>query len=123
MNTSNIIGREGEEQAKQWYLEKGYKLVVANFQYFRSGVRGQNGEIDLIFEKDKKLYLVEVKARRGEGLGHPLDQITPAKLQFLYKTYHYFLSKYPQYRQYFVQFDAVVVIDGMVEVLPNCAQF
>jgi Holliday junction resolvase-like predicted endonuclease len=119
MNKSNDIGKAGEELVKNWYIENGFTFVVSNFQYFRSGVRGQNGEIDLVFLKDKKLHLVEVKSRFGTGLGHPLDQITPKKLAFLQKTYLHFLTKYPQFRECFVQFDAAVVQSGKVEILPN----
>jgi Holliday junction resolvase-like predicted endonuclease len=124
MNLSNKIGKDGENLAKLWYLGQDYQLVAENFQYFRSGVRGQNGEIDLIFAKGNRLYLVEVKSRgAGVGFGHPLDQITRPKLVFLYKTYQAFLSKYPQFRQFFVQFDAAVVIDGQIKIYPNCVSF
>ncbi|MBC7472222.1 MAG: YraN family protein [candidate division SR1 bacterium] len=123
MNISNIIGKEGEGLVKQWYLINGYKFVVANFQYFRSGIRGQNGEIDLIFIKQNKVYLIEVKSRKSQGLGSPLDTINKSKMVFLYKTYQHFLFKYPQYQKLFVQFDAAVVIDGKISILPNAYHY
>jgi putative endonuclease len=123
MNISNIIGKEGEELVRQWYLAEGYTFVVSNFKYFRSGVRGQNGEIDLIFTKQNKVFLVEVKSRKSHGLGSPMDSITKSKMAFLYKTYQYFLTKYPQFQKLFVQFDAAIVIDGKVTVLPNAYHY
>lgn len=123
MKISNIIGKEGEDLAKQWYLANGYVFVVANFKYFRSGVRGQNGEIDLIFTKRNRVYLIEVKARKLQGLGSPIDTINKGKMIFIYKTYQYFLLKYPQFQKMFVQFDAATVIDGKVTILPNAYHY
>ena len=123
MNISNIIGVEGERLTKEWYLENGYTFVVANFRYFREGVRGQNGEIDLIFMKQNRVYLIEVKSRKAGGLGSPLDTVNKKKMMYLYKTYQYFLSKYPQFSSCFVQFDAAVVVAGVVAVIPNAYSF
>ena len=123
MIISNIIGAEGEMLAKKWYQENGYTFVVSNFRYFRAGVRGQNGEIDLIFIKQNRVYLIEVKSRKAGGLGNPLDSVNKKKMTYLYKTYQYFLSKYPQFSQCFVQFDATVVVAGKVTVIPNAYSF
>jgi Holliday junction resolvase-like predicted endonuclease len=123
MNISNEIGKEGEVLVSQWYQANGYTFVVANFKYFRSGVRGQNGEIDLVFTKRDRVYLVEVKSRKSKGLGSPIDSINKAKMMFIYKTYQYFLLKYPQFQNRFVQFDAAIVVDGNVTVLPNAYHY
>jgi putative endonuclease len=47
-------GKQGEEIAKQHYLNQGYTLIQENFT-----IRG--GEIDLLMKKGKSLVAIEVK--------------------------------------------------------------
>jgi putative endonuclease len=47
-------GKEGEEIAKQHYLDQGYTLIQENFT-----IRG--GEIDLLMKKGRMLVAIEVK--------------------------------------------------------------
>jgi putative endonuclease len=47
-------GKEGEEIAKQYYLDQGYTLIQENFT-----IRG--GEIDVLMKKGRLLVALEVK--------------------------------------------------------------
>lgn len=49
-----ILGHLGEWLVKTMYISAGYKLLNQN-QFFK------NTEIDLVFSKNKNIYLVEVK--------------------------------------------------------------
>jgi putative endonuclease len=59
-------GKEGEEMAARFLIEKGFEIVERNYRYKRS-------EIDLIVKKDKWLVFVEVKLRSSDLYGYPED--------------------------------------------------
>jgi putative endonuclease len=59
-------GKEGEEFAASFLIEKGYEVVERNFRHKRS-------EIDLIVKKDNWLIFVEVKFRTSDAFGYPED--------------------------------------------------
>ena len=59
-------GKEGEEMATQFLIEKGYEIIVRNYRHKRS-------EIDLIVKKNNWLIFVEVKLRSSDLYGYPED--------------------------------------------------
>jgi|688.fasta_scaffold28129_5 putative endonuclease len=126
-SSSNFeTGRKGEELALKHYQDRGYSLVKQNFEYRLDNSRGRLGEIDLIFQKDGKLFLVEVKNRLSNKFGSPQEQITKQKLRFLYRAWQFFLSKFENqsYRNYLSQFDIAVVYNSeKVEIIENAYQF
>jgi len=65
-------GREFEEVARRFLVERGWTVLGRN-------VRHGHREIDLIVRRDATVAFVEVKGRRGSGFGHPLDAITARK--------------------------------------------
>jgi len=72
MNTT-AVGRNAES-AVVFYLEKlGHKIVAQNY-------RTRFYEIDIITEKDSKLFFTEVKYRSYSAFGNGLAYITPKKL-------------------------------------------
>lgn len=126
LNSNFEIGRKGEELALKYYQGQGYILIKQNFEYRLDNSRGRFGEIDLIFQKDGKLYLVEVKNRFSNKFGDPREQITKQKLKYLYKAWQFFLSKIENrvYKNYLSQFDiAVVYSSEKVEIIENAYQF
>ena len=72
------IGKNGEEMAKQYLINKEYKIIQTNFRcYF--------GEIDIIAQKDNSLIFVEVKARTNQKYGLPAQSITQQKRNIFVK--------------------------------------
>ena len=70
------IGRLGEAAAADYLRETGYELLALNW---RSG----RYELDIVARKEGELHLVEVKARRADGLTAPEDALTPHKQRAL----------------------------------------
>ena len=62
-------GSQSEDLVLQKYLQDDYTLVAQNFEYRRGNIQGRLGEIDLIMEKNGRVYLVEVKARNTISMG------------------------------------------------------
>jgi len=125
MSLSFNTGQFGEDLVLNHYLNLGYKLVAKNFEYRNSHTRGRLGEIDLIMTKDNKVHLIEVKTRNNLQLGTGLESITKSKLDLLYKTFQYFLSKkeFIIYRNYFAQFDIAVVNNSNINIIFNGYSF
>ena len=52
--------------------DNGYQILEKNWRHGR-------GELDIIAQNGAELVFVEVKTRKGENAGIPLDQITDKK--------------------------------------------
>lgn len=57
MSDVRRVGDEGEDQAAEYLIGKGYTLVTRNFH-------SRRGEIDLVALDGEQLVIVEVKVRR-----------------------------------------------------------
>lgn len=70
------------------YLQKhNYTLRDTNFRF------GRFGEIDLIAEKEDRVYFFEVKYRRSVKYGTPEEAVIPAKLHKCQKTLEFYCKK------------------------------
>lgn len=131
------IGDLGEEVACRWLGDRGYKIIERN--YLKPW-----GEIDIIAEKAKKLYFVEVKTARLAGdaesrrvshessslngsreMFRPEENVHPAKLKRLHRAIQTYLldRKVPQNKPWQIDV-ACVYLDfstrrARVEVLEN----
>ena len=85
MDNLRQVGGEGEEQAKQFLLQKGYTIMTQNF-----GVA--KGEIDLIaLSPQRELVFVEVKRLRGHTYGSAAAKVTPEKLKTIRRVAQYYM--------------------------------
>jgi len=66
------LGRRGEELAAELLRARGYTIVERNF-------RCRAGEIDLVALDGPTVVFVEVRSRRGERVGTPLESVDPRK--------------------------------------------
>ncbi len=73
MRGTDAVGRHGERVAEHYLVERGAVVLARNW-------RCRAGELDLVVLHCGSLVAVEVKTRRGEGFGDPLEAITPVKL-------------------------------------------
>jgi putative endonuclease len=62
------LGLLGERIAARWLMRDGWCVVAHRF---RSGHR----DIDLVMRRGNEVAFVEVKARRGEQFGSPLEAV------------------------------------------------
>jgi putative endonuclease len=68
------LGRKGEALAARYLQENGWVILGRNE---RVGSR----EIDLVATRDRVLAFIEVKTRRGEAFGDPVDAISRRKMR------------------------------------------
>jgi putative endonuclease len=81
------LGQQGEDLAAQYLQAQGYRLIGANY-------RIRTGEIDLITREKETLVFVEVKSRKSQKFGNPLESIDQIKLQKLIKVALTYVREY-----------------------------
>jgi putative endonuclease len=70
--STHDLGRRYEDRAARWLRCRGWRIEGRNVRWGRK-------EVDLIARRDRVVAFVEVKARRGEGCGHPFEAVTRRK--------------------------------------------
>ncbi len=67
------LGARGEKLASRFLRTQGYKILYRNFRDRRGG------EIDIVCRDGDTLVFVEVKTRRGEEFGRPIEAVDRQK--------------------------------------------
>ena len=81
--TTVEIGRAGESRARRFYAAEGYEIVAVNVRVAR--VERRAGE----------LLFVEVKTKRGDAFGDPLEMVDARKLRRLRRAAETWLALHP----------------------------
>lgn len=69
---TQAVGAYGERLAARYLIESGMAVLDRNW-------RCPDGEIDIIARDGDDLVFCEVKTRRGDAYGDPVDAVVPAK--------------------------------------------
>lgn len=72
--SNKSIGNDAESAAAEYLIRNGYEILDRNW-------RTRWCEIDIVAQRDKRIYFVEVKSRKAQAQGMGLDYITPKKLK------------------------------------------
>lgn len=100
---SNIsVGQNGEEIARKYLEKQGYKILETNRRFSKLS------EVDIIAQDKNTLVFVEVKTRKTDSCGHPLEAITRSKYQHLRLGLSTYLQENPEYKKY--RIDAISVL-------------
>lgn len=99
------LGKIGENLALDYLKSHNFSILNKNF-------RSKFGEIDLVVEKNRCLYFVEVKTRSNLNHGAPYEAINKRKIYHIKKAAEYYLLKnsYPDYRLKIAVFS--ILIEG-----------
>ena len=76
MIAKDALGRYGEELAAEHLQREGLTILARNW-------RCRTGELDVVAREGAALVIVEVKTRRSEAFGNPLEAVGPRKLRRL----------------------------------------
>ena len=93
------LGKAGEDLAERYLKRQGYAIVERNY-------RCPLGEIDLIALNKRVVVFVEVKTRRVDTSGAPLESVNAVKQRRLKRTALHYLNKHRLHHRD-VQFDVV----------------
>ena len=99
---SNIsLGKNGEEIAKTYLEKQGYKILEMNKRFSRYC------EIDIIALDKNTVVFCEVKTRKTNICGTPMEAITKTKYENIKKGIYYYLQENPNHKKF--RIDAVAV--------------
>jgi putative endonuclease len=70
------VGQAGEDAVAEWYAAAGYTVLDRNW-------RIREGELDLVVRDARTIAFCEVKTRRGDAFGLPVEAVTARKRQRL----------------------------------------
>lgn len=96
-----VSGRWGEETARMYLQEKGYRVLDVNWHC-------REGEIDIICRDGKAIVFVEVRTRRKNGLVAASSTLDVAKQRRLVAAASKYLSKHALWKSP-CRFDLVAV--------------
>lgn len=85
MDGRGEIGRRGEALAAELLRAEGLIIVERNF-------RCRAGEIDLVAFDGPTLVFVEVRSRRGDRAGTPLESVDPRKQMRVTRVARHYLA-------------------------------
>ena len=100
-------GTEWERQAGAYLTARGMRLVESNFH-------GRNGEIDLIGYHEGYLVFVEVKYRKNDRGGHPLETVDVRKQRRVCRTAEYYCLSHGLGETTPCRFDVVGIIGNEI---------
>ena len=104
MNNKRKIGTEYEQIASDYLKMKGFEIVENNFY-------SRHCEIDIIAKDKEVIVFVEVKYRRDDHKGSPLEAINYRKKNNIIRAAKYYLHKNYYGQEVTSRFD-VVSIEG-----------
>jgi putative endonuclease len=95
------LGQRGEAAAARHLRRLGYKIVARRD-------RSYGGELDLVAVDGRTIVFVEVKTRRSQEAGHPVEAVDAAKQRRLARAADVFLKRHGL-SDYAGRFDVVAV--------------
>lgn len=108
--TNHAVGHSAEKQAADYLAKQGFKICELNW-------KTKYCEIDIVAEKDKTIYFVEVKERKSEAQGSGLEYITPKKLQQMGFAAEMWVNEHNWSGSY--QLAALAIDNGQVTFIEN----
>ncbi|MCD4654244.1 YraN family protein [bacterium] len=97
---NKAFGNLGEGYARGYLKRCGYNLVKAPFNC-------RSGEIDIIAMDGNTLVFIEVKIRRSDQFGSPIEAVTPAKQRKIARVAQVYLAYYNKRNFEYCRFDVL----------------
>lgn len=86
------FGQRGEKIASDYLLDNKFVIITRNF-------RSKFGEIDIVAQKNKIIYFIEVKTRANLKKGMPYEAVDSHKKHQMRRAATYFLLEH-NYKEY-----------------------
>ncbi|MEU5977321.1 YraN family protein [Streptomyces sp. NPDC047315] len=104
MNATGALGKYGEGLAARLLAESGMQVLARNWRY------GRAGEIDIVARDGDTVVVCEVKTRRAGPFEHPMEAMTPARLDRLRRLAEGWLERHGEAPPGGVRIDLVGVV-------------
>ena len=103
-------GAATERRAAWLYRLRGYRILATNLW-----VGGY--ELDLVARRGRRLVIVEVKGKSGEGWGDPLEMVDAEKQRRIRRAAEGLVARSPELEGLLVSFEVVAERAGRLERL------
>ena len=100
-------GLAAEQQAIRYLLSCGWRIVAHRF-------RVGHKEIDLIARQGSLVSFIEVKSRRGDAFGSPLQAVTGVKRRELVTAAQVWVDRYGRPSDVY-RFDCITLVNNRLE--------
>ncbi len=110
------VGTAYEKLAGAYLEQQGYEILVYNF-------RCRMGEIDIIAKDGEYLVFVEVKYRRGNQTGSPLEAVHWKKQRIISRTASYYCVKHGYSETMPCRFDVVGICGEEYTLVKNAFDY
>jgi putative endonuclease len=104
-------GAAEERRARLHYRLLGYRILDRN-----AWLAGY--ELDLVARRGRQLVFCEVKGKRGDGYGDPLEMVDAEKQRRLRRAAESWLARHPELAELDVRLEAVAVRGRRLERVP-----
>lgn len=101
MATHNDLGKTGENLAKEFLVNKGFKILKENWRF-------KHKEIDLVCKDGDDLIFVEVKTRSDDFFQQPYEAVEYNKINFMVEAAEAFIEKYEDFAE--IRYDIVSIV-------------
>lgn len=106
------IGNKAEDIASKYLLDKGFKILERNFH-------SRYGEIDIIALDKDTIVFIEVKYRKNNNFGTPLESISLSKIKSICKTAKFYLKS----EEKDSRFDVISIESDNIEHITNAFEY
>ncbi len=106
---SQQVGLIGEQQARNYLVQKGLRFITSNYSC-------RWGEVDLIMADKQHLVFVEVRARMSPDFGGALESITAQKRKKIIKTASHYMTVKKLYHSHSARFDVICIQGANAEI-------
>lgn len=110
-----MIGNDYEKRAGKYLEEQGYRILEYNFHC-------RTGEIDIIARQRDLLIFCEVKYRKNNAKGTPLEAVNHRKQQTISKVAMYYLTVHGLSNMN-CRFDVIGFQDDEIIWIPNAFEY
>ena len=101
------IGKTAEIKAAKYLESMGVNILERNYQ-------NRFGEIDIIAREGNVLLFIEVKYRKDESFGYPLESVGYFKQQKIRKLARYYLNE-KHYFMHSIRFDCIGIMGEKID--------
>lgn len=108
---SKEIGNIYERRAEEYLISKGVEILDRNYH-------SRYGEIDLIAKERDTIIFIEVKYRKKEFFGTPIEMIDSKKMKRIYLTALEYIEKNSLVDEN-MRFDAITILDRDINWIKN----
>lgn len=115
MKNNRKLGNDYERLAGKYLESQGYRILEYNFY-------SHTGEIDIVAMHGEYLVFVEVKYRKDNGKGYPLEAISLQKQRTISKCALYYMKK-KGLSEMPVRFDVVGILGEEIQLVQNAFEF